>query len=136
MFLLAFQNSAIDTLTRSRIEQNAEKFSQLDAFGIGLTFIGMSVVFASLLLLYIVFYNLTKLINNRIKKKQTPSTVKTESYELSGEVNAAISTAIFLYLNELHDKENMVLTINRVARIYSPWSSKIYGLRHYPRSRG
>ncbi len=134
--MLAFQQSVIDTLTRSKIEQNAEKFSQLDAFGIGLTFIGMSVVFASLLLLYVVFYNLTKSINNRIKKKQVSSVVKTESFELSGEVNAAISTAIYLYMNELHDKEIMVLTINRVGRIYSPWSSKIYGLRHYPRSRG
>lgn len=136
MFLLAFQQSAIDTLTRSRIEQNAEKFSQLDAYGIGLTFIGMAVVFSSLLLLYIVFYNLTKAINNRIKKKQTQSESKSENAELTGEVNAAISTAIFLYMNELHDKENMVLTINRVARVYSPWSSKIYGLRQYPRSRG
>lgn len=131
--MLAFQQSVIDTLTRSKIEQNAEKFSQLDAFGIGLTFIGMSVVFASLLLLYVVFYNLTKSINNRIKKKQVSSVVKTESFELSGEVNAAISTATYLYMNELHDKEIMVLTINRVGWIYSPWSSKIYGLRHYPR---
>ncbi|HAH59495.1 MAG TPA: phage tail protein, partial [Bacteroidales bacterium] len=31
---------------------------------------------------------------------------------------------------ELHDHEDAVLTIKKVARTYSPWSSKIYGLRN------
>ncbi|KAF0138860.1 MAG: hypothetical protein FD122_3668 [Stygiobacter sp.] len=49
------------------------------------------------------------------------------------EVNAAIGLAIHLYFSERHDKESAVLTINRVAKLYSPWSSKIYGLRKSPR---
>lgn len=32
-----------------------------------------------------------------------------------------------------HDVENTVLTIRKVARTYSPWSSKIYSLRDVPR---
>jgi len=49
------------------------------------------------------------------------------------DVNAAIALAVHLYFSEKHDKESAVLTINRVAKLYSPWSSKIYGLRKSPR---
>jgi glutaconyl-CoA/methylmalonyl-CoA decarboxylase subunit delta len=44
------------------------------------------------------------------------------------EVTAAIAMALFLYSKELHDNETLKLTINRSAKPYSPWSSKIYGL--------
>lgn len=49
------------------------------------------------------------------------------------EINAAIAAAIFLYRQEVHDYEDTVLTIKRIDRAYSPWSSKIYSLRKYPR---
>ena len=52
--------------------------------------------------------------------------------EISGEVFAAISTALYLYETEQHDYESTILTINRANKNYSPWSSKIYGLRQYP----
>jgi len=41
--------------------------------------------------------------------------------------------AIHLYYSEIHDKESEILTIDKVSRTYSPWSSKIYGLRQFPR---
>lgn len=50
-----------------------------------------------------------------------------------GEVYAVIGMALHMYLEDLHDYEKMVLTMQRVMRPYSPWSSKIYGLRQYPR---
>lgn len=50
---------------------------------------------------------------------------------ITGEINAAIAMTIHLYSSELHDAENTVLTINKVSRTYSPWSSKIYGLNRY-----
>ncbi|NWF88948.1 MAG: hypothetical protein HXY50_05735 [Ignavibacteriaceae bacterium] len=49
------------------------------------------------------------------------------------EIAAVIGYALFLHLQELHDYDNMVLTIQKVVRPYSPWSSKIYGLRQMPR---
>jgi len=51
---------------------------------------------------------------------------------MSGEVNAAIAMALHLYQSEMHDYENTVLTIQKVSRNYSPWSSKIYTLRKTP----
>lgn len=45
---------------------------------------------------------------------------------------AAIALALKLYQEELHIREAAVITINRVSRIYSPWSSKIHGIRQIP----
>lgn len=53
--------------------------------------------------------------------------------DVTSEVAVAISTALHLYSNDAHDYENTVLTIKKVAKAYSPWSSKIYGLRKNPR---
>ena len=60
---------------------------------------------------------------------------KDEAKELSqapGEVYAAISMALHEMQDEVHDVEETVLTITRVKRSYSPWSSKIYTLRENP----
>ncbi|BDQ01751.1 OadG family protein [Ignavibacterium sp.] len=119
-----------------KVHRNSELFMKIDPYGIGMTVIGYVIVFIALLLLYIVFYNLTKLLTSNLKRlmrKEGHTIDKEHSFEISGEVNAAIAAALFLYYNELHDQENTVLTINRVSRAYSPWSSKIYSLRQYPR---
>ena len=50
----------------------------------------------------------------------------------TGEVIAAISMALHDHL-DAHDRESTILTINKVRRAYSPWSSKIYSLRELPR---
>jgi glutaconyl-CoA/methylmalonyl-CoA decarboxylase subunit delta len=49
------------------------------------------------------------------------------------EVAAVIAYALHLYQQEIHDYDNMILTIQKVVWPYSPWSSKIYGLRQLPR---
>ncbi|MEP0860872.1 MAG: OadG family protein [Ignavibacterium sp.] len=119
-----------------KVHRNSELFMKIDPYGIGMTVIGYVIVFIALLLLYIVFYNLTKLLTSNLKRlmrKEGHTIDKEQSFEISGEVNAAIAAALYLYYNELHDQENTVLTINRVSRAYSPWSSKIYSLRQYPR---
>lgn len=138
-FALIAQASAavLDSLAKAKINQNSQKFSDIDPWGVGMTFIGMAVVFLSLLLLYLLFQNITRLLNLRIKKALRKSgkeekEVK-ENLEMPGEINAAIAIALHLYMNELHDRESAVLTINRIARTYSPWNSKIYGLRQFPR---
>jgi hypothetical protein len=56
-----------------------------------------------------------------------------------GEIVAAISLALSLHMQDIHDYEKAVITMQKVMRPYSPWSSKIYGLRerplYIPRSR-
>jgi len=61
------------------------------------------------------------------------ATATPESDNIPGEVRVALILALHLYENELHDQEDPVITMIRVSRTYSPWSSKIYGLRKLPR---
>ena len=46
---------------------------------------------------------------------------------------AAIGAALYEMSDDNHDIEHTVLTIRKVQRSYSPWSSKIYGLREVPK---
>lgn len=101
--------------------------------------LGYSIVFMSLLFLFITFMNLAKLIKYQTNKKLKAEGKLTEENSteesLSGEVTAAISMALMLHFREVHDYENTVITIKKVQKPYSPWSSKIYGLRQYPEKR-
>ena len=136
MFLgLLQQQAAIDS-SKAVIKHNSELFLKLDPFGIGMTVIGYVVVFIALLLLYIIFFNLTKVLQINVKKllRREGKVIEIkEDLSISGEVNAAIAMALHLYYSEIHDKEDTVLTINQTSRTYSPWSSKIYGLRQFSR---
>jgi Na+-transporting methylmalonyl-CoA/oxaloacetate decarboxylase gamma subunit len=118
-----------------------DKFVHNDPYGGIMALVGMSIVFSALLLLYIIFSNtpvlftfsfrqrLKKALTFKKKEEVPVETPVQKQEELSGEVNAAIAAAIHLYRSELHDFEDTVLTIKKVSRTYSPWSSKIYGLR-------
>ncbi len=135
MFLGLLQQAANDS-SKAVIERNSQLFLKLDPFGIGMTVIGYAVVFIALLLLYIIFFNLTKVLQINVKKllRREGKVIEIkEDLSISGEVNAAIAMALHLYYSEMHDKEDTVLTINQTSRTYSPWSSKIYGLRQFSR---
>lgn len=116
-----------------------QRFSEQDENGFGMTLMAMCIVFSALLVLCICFYIISK-IGEKISKRK-----KMESQGLSmrdvpraerpqgdsGEEIAAIVMALHDHL-DAHDKESTILTINKVRRAYSPWSSKIYGLRQLP----
>ena len=96
--------------------------------------------------LLITFVLLSRLSGNRIPETEsirrpepgndTPAAPR-RSYagnsDVNSEIAAVISTALHLYKNEYHDFENTVLTIQKVSKAYSPWSSKLYGLSKNPR---
>jgi glutaconyl-CoA/methylmalonyl-CoA decarboxylase subunit delta len=125
-----------------QVMDDVDIFVQNDPYGLIMAMLGMGIVFIALFLLYIVFANTPVLftfsfkqrLKNalRFKKKDELPVIsqKFKQEELSGEVNAAIAAAIHLYRSELHDFEDTVLTIRKVSRTYSPWSSKIYGIRN------
>ncbi|EKD31526.1 MAG: hypothetical protein ACD_77C00310G0006 [uncultured bacterium] len=110
---------------------------KMDPYGVIMAVTAMSVVFLSLILLYVMFKNIGKY---NIKKSRERSEVasaitgKPKVANVSAEIYAAIATALHAYNqdSETHDIENTILTINKVTRNYSPWSSKIYTLRETP----
>jgi Na+-transporting methylmalonyl-CoA/oxaloacetate decarboxylase gamma subunit len=118
-----------------------ENFKKYDSMGVGMSIIAMSVVFIGLILLYIAFKtvgNTTVKMTNRNAMKAHGITDKAEAKEkfgstLSGEQYAAIAMAMHEYTNDVHEVEDMILTLQKVRRTYSPWSSKIYTLRETPK---
>ena len=113
-----------------------DNFRQNDSWGIGMTITAMAVVFLGLFLLYVIFKqigNLSIAASKRNALKSANATGNTvSSGEISGEALAAIATALYEMSDDNHDIEHTVLTIRKVQRAYSPWSSKIYGLRQTP----
>ncbi len=121
----------------SRKVSSGEQFIKMDPLGLGMTLIAMLVVFSALALLAIIFKNTGRFFIGRNTTEQNKTqissgskvVVKTDDEGISGEVNAAIAMSLYLFESESHDFENTVLTIHKVSRNYSPWSSKIYTLR-------
>ena len=120
-----------------------DKFEQHDSAGLGMTITAMTVVFIGLILLYIRFRIIGKVavkLRKRNAMKAQNVTDKQEAKkrglgEAPGEVIAAISMALHEAQGADHDVEETILTISRVKRSYSPWSSKIYTLRETPHKK-
>lgn len=113
-------------------------FAEQDENGFGMTIMAMCIVFTALLLLCLSFYAIGKIgaAVSKMNKMRAHGVTKDDADESvkahdSGEEIAAIVMALNEHLNA-HDSENTILTINKVKRAYSPWSSKIYGLREVP----
>jgi Na+-transporting methylmalonyl-CoA/oxaloacetate decarboxylase gamma subunit len=104
--------------------------SNITSDDITLAIVGYVVVFSALVVLYIVFTSLSKAMNRSASRRlrEKGKNFKEDEISVTGEVNAAISMALFLYFNEMHDEESGNLTIKNISRRYSPWSSKIYGV--------
>ncbi|WP_085536460.1 OadG family transporter subunit [Massilibacteroides vaginae] len=127
-------NNTLETVHRS------ELFRQADPSGGVLTITAVVVVGLNLFLLYIIFAYIGKM-NMKIARRKEEKALKAiaeatntkvvagKEDVLTNEELAAIAIALFKYSEDLHDIEDTVLTINRAAKAYSPWSSKIYGLR-------
>lgn len=118
-----------------------EIFRRNDPSGLTMTLIAMIVVFSALVLIFLVIKlfgkfmvartNRAEATSKGVAKEETKS--KTTSY--TGEEVAAISFALKMFEEDLHIKESTVITINRVGRMYSPWSSKIHGINQAPEKK-
>lgn len=115
--------------------EKIENFKDNDSWGIGMTITAMAVVFLGLILLYLIFKQVGKaaIAAGRRNAQKAGAAAGAATGEVSGEVFAAIATALYELSDDNHDIEHTVLTIRKVHRAYSPWSSKIYTLRETPR---
>jgi len=119
----------------------------IPAQGWTISIVGWLIVFTALVALVILFTQLPKLVyyktrkKLRQEKKAKMATRKAAAGEkgddhlqISGDESAAIAMALQLFFGELHDEESNIIQIKRINKRYSPWSSKIYGLREWPRN--
>ena len=128
-------------------ESNSQKMARQDPYGVILSIVSVSVVFASLIILWILF---STLFSEKKKKKETKPAPKAKAgemtdevaaaismaldEELNGETYAAIGMALHQYLNEtVHDQESFVITIRPSA--HSDWTDKTQGFRRRPGNR-
>ena len=119
-------NQALDT------NDKIENFKKNDKWGVGITLVSMMVVFTGLLLLFLLFKYTGKTAIQLSKQRAMKAGVENMHDKDNideGAVVAAIAAAIFEVTEGTHDIESTVLTIQKVTRRYSPWSSKIYGMR-------
>ena len=99
--------------------------------------IGFGVVFLVLVLLIFIMKGMGWVFTRQKKAAKAAATgvaVADDDHEAitDQEIAAAIITALKLYKSNLHDQESEMITIHRIARAYSPWSSKIHGLTQLP----
>ena len=99
--------------------------------------VGYLIVFLALVALYLVFRYIMPLFFKfnmyRRAAREGRALDDSEKQVLTGEVNAAIATALYLYFDEIHDYESNVITIRKVSKAYSPWNSKLYNMRNLER---
>lgn len=103
-------------------------FSNISGFSLTVAIVGYTIVFGALVLLTLVYNLLPKFINFIAKRrlKKEGKCDDCDVMHIEGDVSAAISMALFLHFNEIHDVESDVITIKRISKQYTPWSSKIY----------
>ena len=106
-----------------------------------MTLIGFGVVFCVLVLLIFVMKGMGSVFTRQKKAEKAAKAAAAgvavaddDHHEAISdqEIAAAIITALKLYKSNLHDQESEMLTIHRITRAYSPWSSKIHGLTQLP----
>ena len=95
---------------------------------------GFLIVITALVVLFCIFTGFSKLVNHDFKKAkkekkttEAPKTSTAAGWKVDDDLAAVIGLALALS-KDVHDEESGLVTIKRVERRYSPWSSKIYGL--------
>lgn len=136
-------NPLIAMANASHGVKGADTILNDDPQGLIVALISISVVLTALLVLAVLIYSFSRVmifISKRtaietIEKNAAPKSAAAplKPGEASGEIIAAISVALKLNKEALHDRESEIITINQVARVYSPWSSKLHGLTNMPR---
>lgn len=120
--------------------EKAQNAAVNDSWGGAITIIAMCIVIAALAILSILFLCFGKISQKllvRNKRESGKSLQRAEEHHDvdSGEVIAAIAAALSEHFGETHDLEETILTIRKLKKAYSPWSSKIYNMRQMPDHR-
>ncbi len=122
--------------------KGADTILESDPYGLTVAAISISVVLLALIVLGLLIWGFSSAMiyseqrqadKTRNKLSNAGAAIQDIEEQQNGEVIAAIAYALKLHKEELHDHESKVITINSVARAYSPWSSKIHGLTNLPR---
>lgn len=117
----------------------AEAFQKEDPYGLGLAVIAMSVVFAALILIFVMLKLFSRVarVKEAVKDKKNMKTVDGQSRQgqIPEEEVAAVAMALHLHFNSRHDVESGVLTFADSSALHSPWAQRNLTMRRLPRMR-
>lgn len=119
-------NMKVSTSHHYRVPKQSDRIKESDPWGIGVSGTSLAVVFIALLIVTVVLIGYSGAIKKFLSRKGRGKVVDKDD-----EIYAAISTAIFLYNEELHDQETPVITFNKVERAWTPWNAKFYSMTRY-----
>jgi glutaconyl-CoA/methylmalonyl-CoA decarboxylase subunit delta len=109
--------------------------ASIDKPTIVIVLVGQVIVVAVLFLLYKLFTVVFPSVIKSVRKQNSSDSLAVSEKEKHAspeeEISAAIAMALYLHFNEIHDEESNVITIQRVSKTYSPWSSKLYNMRNF-----
>ena len=113
--------------------------SLIDHYTLVIAIAGYCIVLGALAIMAYFFTRLHTLqdflAKRRLAVQETSGKDEKPKVVMTGEENAAIAAALYLFFSELHDEEKYVMTIRKVSKTYSPWSSKIYGILNTMKNR-
>jgi Na+-transporting methylmalonyl-CoA/oxaloacetate decarboxylase gamma subunit len=139
MLMFTHTPAAADTAQAVMETFKTWKYSGAENIAVGngstVTIVGMVVVFAALAIMSATIYYIAVLSQRFLagrKAAPLPAVEAGRKRGVSGEVIAAIALALDMHVNQYHDDEEAVLTIKKVSKPYSPWSSKLYGMTFVP----
>ncbi|MBE0643834.1 MAG: OadG family protein [Bacteroidetes bacterium] len=137
--------AVVDSLARNIVDTLAQgspaagwKYTGIESImqgdGIMISIVGIIIVFSALTIITLLIRALKVLLNPKQKKTETAEE-RPATNGVSGEIVAAIALALQTHLFELHDEERTIITIKKISRPYSPWSSKLYGMTPSPNNQ-
>ena len=139
--LAMFMQSHAAADTAKAVAKAAEEWNRygMDSIeagnGVTITIVGMFVVFSALAIMSGTIYYLVVLSQAFIRKRirdENAAVLAPSGSRISGEIVAAIALALEQQILQIHDDDDAVLTIKRISRPYSPWSSKLHGMTRPP----
>ena len=103
--------------------------------GITVSIIGYLIVLFALSFLFAIYSIIPKLLDAytryQLVKQGKKQCAEKNTLGITGEESAAIAAAVHFILDERHDLESGTITIKKVSKRYTPWSSKIYSMNNY-----
>lgn len=102
---------------------------------ITLVIIGLSTVFTGLLLIALTMAGLSRLLNPRPVESETDQPQEGKNGMVPRDVMAAISLALHISDQEHLVEENIQMTLEKIAKPFSPWVMDAKGAYHTHRIR-
>lgn len=114
-------------------KQNSTSVLKITFFGFFIVLLALTAVYLFVMAVSTIVIKVSLIRQKQIdKRNRLAREKKQEDQKVTGitdETAVAIMSALYLYQKKMMDEEKTKLTFERWAKPYSPWSSKIYGLR-------